>query len=38
MKVFGVYCHPSKTSFTYRVYEHFLQGVEDAGPEIAVSD
>ena len=38
MKVFVVYCHPSKTSFTYRVYEHFLKGLEDAGHEIAVSD
>ncbi|MBR5798866.1 MAG: NAD(P)H-dependent oxidoreductase [Lachnospiraceae bacterium] len=38
MKVLIVYCHPSKTSFTYRVYESFLKGLQDAGHEIAVSD
>ena len=38
MKVFVVYCHPSKTSFTYRVYENLLKGLQEAGHEITVSD
>ncbi|MBP3603027.1 MAG: NAD(P)H-dependent oxidoreductase [Lachnospiraceae bacterium] len=38
MKVLVVYCHPSKTSFTYRVYEKFLKGLQDAGHEVTISD
>lgn len=38
MRVFVVYCHPSKTSFTYRVYDNFVRGLKDAGHEIVVSD
>ena len=38
MKVLVVYCHPSKTSFTYRVYERFLKGLQDAGHEVTISD
>ncbi len=38
MKILVVYCHPSKTSFTYRVYEKFLKGLQDAGHAVTVSD
>ncbi len=31
MKVFIVYCHPSKNSFTYEVKEAFIKGLESAG-------
>ena len=29
MKVFIVYCHPSKDSFTYDVYKSFERGLRD---------
>lgn len=38
MKVLVVYCHPSKTSFTYRVCENYVKGLQDAGHEITMSD
>ncbi|MBE5853006.1 MAG: flavodoxin family protein [Lachnospiraceae bacterium] len=38
MKVFIVYCHPSKDSFTCQVYKSFERGLRDAGHEIFVSD
>lgn len=38
MKVFFVYCHPSKNSFTNRVKEEFIRGLQDAGHEYLVSD
>ena len=38
MKVFIVYCHPSKESFTYSVYKSFERGLRDVGHEIAISD
>lgn len=38
MKVFIVYCHPSRTSFTYEIYESFKKGLLDAGHEVTVSD
>ncbi len=38
MKVFVVYCHPSKRSFTHEVYAAFLRGLSDAGHETVVSD
>lgn len=34
MKVFIVYCHPSKDSFTHDVYKSFERGLRDAGHEI----
>ena len=38
MKVFIVYCHPSKDSFTNDVYKSFERGLRDAGHEIFISD
>lgn len=38
MKVFIVYCHPSKTSFTHEILESFMRGLSDAGHEITLSD
>ena len=38
MKVFIVYCHPSRQSFTYDVFRHFVRGLADAGHETVVSD
>lgn len=38
MKVFIVYCHPSKTSFTHEIYESFTKGLLDAEHEIVISD
>ena len=38
MKVFIVYCHPSKDSFTNDVYKSFERGLRDAGHEILISD
>ena len=38
MNVFVVYCHPSKKSFTYEVYDNFLSGLKEAGHEIITSD
>ena len=38
MKVFIVYCHPSKDSFTNEVYKSFERGLRDAGHEIFISD
>ncbi len=38
MKVLVVYCHPSRTSFTYEVYQSFLRGLREAGHEAVVSD
>ena len=38
MKVFIVYCHPSKDSFTHEVYKSFERGLTEAGHEILVSD
>lgn len=38
MKVLIVYCHPSRTSFTYEIYESFKKGLTDAGHEVIVSD
>lgn len=38
MRVFVVFCHPSETSFTYNVYRKFVEGLQDAGHEIVVSD
>ena len=38
MKVFIVYCHPSEDSFTRRIRDAFIKGLEDAGHEYTVSD
>lgn len=38
MKVLVVYCHPSSNSFTYKVKESFLEGLESADHTYEVSD
>jgi NAD(P)H dehydrogenase (quinone) len=38
MKIFIVYCHPSRDSFTYIAKEEFLKGLKDANHEFVVSD
>ena len=38
MKVFVVYAHPSEKSFTYRVRERFISGLEEAGHSYEISD
>ena len=38
MKVFVVYCHPSEDSFTKKMLDSFVKGVEDAGNECIISD
>ena len=38
MKVFVVYCHPSKESFTHEVLLEFLDGLTAAGHEYILSD
>lgn len=38
MKVFVVYCHPSKSSFTHDVCCNFLDGLKSAGHEYVLSD
>ncbi len=38
MKVFIVYCHPSKDSFTHSILDSFMKGLKAAGHEYVVSD
>ncbi len=38
MNVLVVYCHPSKESFTYRIFESFLKGLSTANHSVVVSD
>lgn len=38
MNVFIVYCHPSKTSFTYEILYSFMRGLHDAGHKTTLSD
>ncbi len=38
MKVFIVYCHPSRNSFTHEVKESFIRGLEEAGHSYVISD
>lgn len=38
MKVFVVYCHPSRTSFTHDILESFVRGLKEAGHEVVLSD
>lgn len=38
MKIFIVYCHPSKDSFTHSILDSFMKGLKAAGHEYVVSD
>jgi len=38
MRVFIVYCHPSKDSFTWEVRNAFIRGLESAGHSFVLSD
>ena len=38
MKVMIVYCHPSRSSFTYNIFRRFCDGLADAGHEAVISD
>lgn len=38
MKVFVVYCHPSKDSFTKNMCDAFVKGITDSGNEYVISD
>ncbi|MBQ2823304.1 MAG: NAD(P)H-dependent oxidoreductase [Oscillospiraceae bacterium] len=38
MNVFVVYCHPSSESFTYKVKEQFVKGLEAVGHSYEISD
>ncbi len=38
MNIFIVYCHPSTQSFTYKVKEAFIKGIEEAGHTYIMSD
>ena len=38
MKVFIVYCHPSKDSFTRNLRDSFIKGITDSGNEYVMSD
>ena len=38
VKIFVIYCHPSRDSFTYIAKEAFLKGLKDANHEFVVSD
>ena len=38
MRVFIVYCHPSRSSFTYQVKETFVEGLKVSGNDILISD
>ena len=38
MRIHIVYCHPSKTSFTYEILQSFLRGLSDGGHEFTLSD
>lgn len=38
MKIHIVYCHPSKTSFTYEVLQNFIRGLREAGHSFTLSD
>lgn len=38
MKVFIVYCHPSDDSFTRKVFDSFICGLDDAGTAYCTSD
>lgn len=38
MKVFIVYCHPSRDSFTKNMCDAFIKGITDSGNEYVMSD
>ena len=38
LKVFIVYCHPSENSFTCRIRDSFIRGLESAGHSYIISD
>lgn len=38
MNVLTVYCHPSKKSFTYKVFESLLKGLDTSAHNVMVSD
>ena len=38
MRLHIIYCHPSKTSFTYEVLQSFIRGLDDAGHTFTLSD
>ena len=38
MKVFIVYCHPSKDSFTRNLRDAFVKGITDGGNDYVLSD
>ncbi len=38
MKVFVIYCHPSRGSFTYEIFRRFCDGLAAAGHETVISD
>ena len=38
MNVLVVYCHPSENSFTGKVKDSFIKGLEDAGHTYVISD
>ena len=38
MNVFVVYCHPSKNSFTCKIKESFIKGLQDAGHTYEIPD
>ena len=38
MRVFIVYCHPSKDSFTKNMCNAFIKGITDSGNEYIMSD
>lgn len=38
MNIHIVYCHPSRTSFTYEVLQSFIKGLHEAGHSFTLSD
>jgi NAD(P)H dehydrogenase (quinone) len=38
MNILIIYCHPSKNSFTYQIYEKLLAGLKDSKHNVIVSD
>lgn len=38
MNIFIVFCHPSKNSFTYQIFDRLLAGLKTSGHKIIVSD
>ena len=38
MNILIIYCHPSKKSFTYQVFDRLLNGLKTSGHKVTVSD